>query len=78
MASVASLLHKLSVRCLLYLDDWLFLSDSEKGALDSRALALSLCQDLGIRLNMEKSCLNPSQSLTFLGMRICSVTLKAS
>ena len=63
---------------LRYLDDWLILASSREEAFWARDQVLSLCQELGIVVNLEKSTLTPSQQLTYLGIRINSQTFWAS
>ena len=63
---------------LRYLDDWLILASSHKEACWARDKVLSLCQELGIVVNLEKSSLVPSQTITYLGIRIDSQTFRAS
>ena len=56
---VAALLHSLGFRLLRCLDDWLILGESADSV--SRALShvLSLCDTLGIRVNVAKSEFTP-------------------
>ena len=62
MAPVSGFLHQPGVWMLQYLDDWLILASSRKEACWARVKVLSLCQDLGIVVNLDKSSLAPSQS----------------
>ena len=78
MTPIAAHLHKLGYRLLRYLDDWLILAQSREGALEARDITLSLCKELGVVVNLEKSDLHPSQEVTYLGMRINSTTFTAS
>ena len=61
---------------LRYLDDWLILASSQEDACWTRDQ--SLCQELGIVVNLEKSTLTPSQQIRHLGIRIDSQTFRAS
>ena len=63
---------------LRYLDDWLILASSQEEACWARDKVLSLCQELGIIVNLEKSTLTPSQTIGYLGIRIDSQTFRAS
>ena len=76
-APVSVMLYSLGVRMLRYLDDWLILASSRSEALQGRDEVLNLCQSLGIVVNLEKSCLVPSQTVTYLGMVLVSPSLKA-
>ena len=69
-AAVSAWAHARGIRLLRYLDDWLFLSSSEKKAKESIRELLSLCHTLGIVINEKKSDLVPSQSAKYLGMTI--------
>lgn len=72
-APLASHLHLKGVRILRYLDDWLILGDSEESCAVSRDKTLELCRTLGVAVNWEKSSLEPSQRITYLGMNLDAV-----
>ena len=74
MAPVLGFLHQLGIRMLWYLDDWLILASSQEAVYWARDKVLSLCQELGIVVSLEKSTLTPSQIITYLGIRIDSQT----
>ena len=78
MAPVSGFLHQLGIRMLRYLDDWLILTLSQEEACWARVQVLSLCQELGIVVNLDKSTLTPSLQITYLGIRIDSQTFRAS
>ena len=78
MAPVSGFLHQLGIRMLRYLDDWLILVSSQEEACWAREKVLSLCQELGIVVNLEKPTLTPSQTIVYLGIRIDSQTFWAS
>ena len=78
MAPVSGFLHQLGIRMLWYLDDWLILASSQEEACWARDKVFSLCQELGIVVNLEKSTLTPSQTIVYLGIRIDSQTFQAS
>ena len=63
---------------LRYLDDWLILASSQEEASWARDKVFSLCQELGIVVNLEKSTPTPSQIITYLGIRVDSQTFQAS
>ena len=63
---------------LRYLDDWLILASSQEEACWARDKVLSLCQELGVVVNLEKSTLTPSQTIVYLGIRIDSQTFRVS
>ena len=51
---------------------------SQEEACWARDQVLSLCQELGIVVNLEKSTLTPSRQIVYLGIRIDSQTFRAS
>ena len=77
MAPVSGFLHQLGIRLLRYLDDWLIPASSQEEGCWARDKVLSLCQELGIVVNLEKSTLTPSQMIMYLGIRIDSQTFLA-
>ena len=76
-AAVLAWAHARGVRLLRYLDDWLVLASTEARVRQHVRDLLSLCNSLGIVLNREKSDLNPSQLLEYLGMTIDTVAARA-
>ena len=77
LATVSAWAHSCGVRLLRYLDDWLVLASSETRAKQHVRDLLSLCHSLGIVINEEKSDLNPSQPVEYLGMSIDTVVARA-
>ncbi len=63
------------MRILNYLDDWLILAQSR----DTLLIDTLLCHlaSLGLCVNMQKSILIPSQSITYLGVCFDSVEMRA-
>ena len=78
MAPVSTFLHRLGIRIRRYLNDWLVQAQSRELVLHALETILSLCYDLGIVVNKDKSNLVPSQRVLYLGMIIGSVTEGAS
>ena len=76
MAPVSVIMHRMGFRILRYLDDWLLLASSFQEILRARDFLLNLCQLLGIRINLSKSNLTPTQSPVYLGMMIRSAPLR--
>ena len=70
MAPISSVMHQYGFRILPYLNDWLVLGSSFRDVVRARDFLLSLCQELGVRVNLAKSSLDPSQTLDYLGMRL--------
>ena len=69
---VVSLLRRLGMRLVQYLDDGLFMSQDPLGQARDRDTALFVMMKLGFTVNWEKSELNPKQVIEFLGMTIDS------
>ena len=66
------------IRILPYLDDWLLRAESRTQVSLDTSTVVAHVQGLGFRINRSKSRLEPSQSVTFLGMTIDSVSMMAS
>ena len=77
MAPVSALLHSWGIRMRRYLDDWLVQSSSRESLLQDLQVVLALCRELGIVINPEKSNLEPSQVVQYLGMVIDAQTFVA-
>ena len=69
-APISAWAHRHGIRLLRYLDDWLILASSEEELRQHVRMLLSLCRDLGIVINEEKSDLVPKRRSTYLGMTI--------
>ncbi len=74
---VVAVLRQMGLR-IIHLDDILIMSKSYDLALTHASTALNLLQGLGFVVNYEKSCLEPSQIIGFLGFEINSQTLTIS
>nr|XP_061814201.1 uncharacterized protein LOC133604909 [Nerophis lumbriciformis] len=70
-------LQSVGMKILPYLDDWLLCAPSRAQAYGDTAVLLAHVDRLGIRVNLGKSCLVPSQQATFLGVSLDSVTMLA-
>ena len=78
MARVSGFLHRLGVRILRCLDDWLIMASSREEACWARDMVLQLSHELGIVVNLEKSSFLPSQSIVYLGIKIGLQIFQAS
>ena len=78
MDAVLAPLSMRGVQVLNYLDDWLICAASREQVVRDTDLVLHHLQDLGLSLNLRKSCLNPSQEVVYLGMRIDASLMRAS
>ena len=68
-------LRRLGIRLVIYLDDLIILSDSKEGALRDLDITVGLLTSLGFLVNWDKSVLDPSRSIEFLGLLLDSVSL---
>ena len=66
---VVSYLRNCGIRCILYVDDFLLLGPKETLPLDIE-LVVDTLMDLGFKINYEKSCLIPSDTIEYLGLTI--------
>lgn len=69
MAYPLQILRNLQVPVLAYLDDWIVWEQSPDKLQEATAITLRTLQNLGFRINWGKSCLLPTQDLTWLGVR---------
>lgn len=67
-------LHCQGVRTISFIDDILVIAASDEECLDNITTTISLLESLAFVINYEKSVLKPSQSLTFLGFIINTVS----
>lgn len=75
---IGAYIRKRGVRIIVYLDDFLILGCSLEESTANTWQTLTLLQQLGFTINWEKSILEPTQSLTFLGLSIDSQTMSLS
>jgi hypothetical protein len=73
-----TLLRKLGIRLVIYLDDLLLIASSQKDLEMARDSAMFLFHHLGLTINLKKSVLDPSQVLEFLGICINSIKMTFS
>ncbi len=77
MDAALSPLRQLGIRILNYLDDWHILAQSEDELLSHRSVLLCHLECLGLRVNLAKDALSPSQRISFLGTVIDSAWMRA-
>ncbi|XP_037536617.1 uncharacterized protein LOC119413633 [Nematolebias whitei] len=70
-------LQACGVKILPYLDDWLLCAPSQACAFHDTNRLLAHMSQLGLNVNLEKSCLIPSQTTTFLGVVLDSSSMRA-
>ena len=73
---VLSWAHSRGICLLHYQDDWFILASSMDQLIEDLDKLLSLCQQLGIVMNREKSELVPRQWIIYLGMLIDSIAVR--
>ena len=74
--SISVWAHARGIRLHRYLDDWLILGSLEAEVRQHIRMLLSLCKDLGILVNKEKSDLEPKQMSSYLMMVIDTIVGK--
>ena len=67
MAPVAAYLRLQGIQIYPYIDDWLIVSRSKAGAYRDTRYVLNTLQALGLSINCEKSHLEPSQTMDYIG-----------
>ncbi|KAM9984513.1 hypothetical protein ACTFIZ_007578 [Dictyostelium cf. discoideum] len=73
---VLRMLRDINVSVIAYLDDLLIVGSTKEECLSNLKKTMDLLVKLGFKLNLEKSVLEPTQSITFLGLRIDSLSMK--
>ena len=70
-----SILRRLQVRIVVYLDDMLLMGADQWEIQMARDTTVYLLENLGFTINWEKSILTPSHKCEFLGMNLDSLTM---
>ena len=73
-----TILRRINIKIIIYLDDILLIGHSLEELVMSRDTVMFLLQHLGFIINWKKSVLTPVQEIEFLGLTINSVTLELS
>ena len=73
-----SLLRKINIRVIIYLDHVLILSQTIREARMSRDTVLYLLQNMSFIIDIKKSILHPCQKTEFVGMKIDSIKMTFS
>ena len=68
LAPVIQLLHSQGIHVYAYLDDWIIRANSREQSLEHTQHIIQLLQSLGWTINWDKSMLQPSRILDFLGL----------
>ncbi|KAM9955085.1 hypothetical protein ACTFIW_008749 [Dictyostelium discoideum] len=66
----------INISVIAYLDDLLTVGSTKEECLSNLKKTIDLLVKLGFKLNLEKSVLEPTQSITLLGLQIDSVSMK--
>ena len=67
---VGACLRRRGIQIYMYLDDWLILGPTARETVNITQTVMKIVSELGFIINIEKSCLTPSQTPSFLGARI--------
>ncbi|KAM9974085.1 hypothetical protein ACTFIR_009427 [Dictyostelium discoideum] len=73
---VLRMLRDINVSVIAYLHDLLIVGSTKEECFSNLKKTMDLLVKLGFKLNLEKSVLEPTQSITFLGLQIDSVSMK--
>ena len=73
---VISILEKLGIKCVIFIDDLLLMQQCKQELLNQAAFVVKLLTWLGFIVSKEKSNFSPSQVTTYLGMVIDSVNMQ--
>lgn len=73
-----TILRKINIRIVIYIDDMLIMADSQHKIEQTRDTTLFLLQNIGFVINWEKSMLKPAKTIEFLGVQIDSVKMTLS
>ena len=73
-----SVLSRINIRIVIFLDNMLIMGQTMEKILMSRDTVIFLLQHLGFALNLEKSILNPVLEIVFLGVTINSLKVYLS
>ena len=72
---VVSYLRSQGIRRVIYLDDILILNEKAEKVKSDMATSVNVIQKLGFLINWEKSETEPSQEITYLGLKINSIDM---
>ena len=75
---VSSLLGRLAIKCVMYIDDILVMHKEKETLINQAAFIIKLLTWLGFIINVEKSNVVPSQQTVFLGMHLDSTNMMIS
>jgi len=70
-----ALLRRLNIRAIIFLDDIVVIASTEEEAVIARDTLIYILQSLGFTVNVEKSELNPTEKLEFLGVIVDSLEM---
>lgn len=70
-----SILRRLNIRVIIYVDDLLMLGFSKEELIQARDIIIFLLQHLGFVINQKKCALQPVQKINFLGLIVNSKSM---
>ena len=73
-----SILRKINIRVVIYLDDLLIMGCSKKEVVQARDTVVFLLQHLGFVINQKKCVFSPVQEIVFLGLLVNSKNMTLS
>ena len=73
---VTGILTKMGIRIIVYLDDMLIMNSTLEGSRKYIMILKSILENLGFRINMEKSIFVPVQIIEILGIILDSTTMR--
>ena len=68
--AVLAFLRRNGITLFAYIDDWLILGESQQECLERTSFVIHVLQNLGWIINLDKSNLQPSQSVIYLGAHL--------
>lgn len=78
MKAVMAVLRRRGIRCMIFIDDLLFLSASRLELIEITKEAMILLKHIGFLINLEKSQIMPQQRIVFLGFILNSIKMTMS
>ena len=78
MKPIAALGRELGIQLVIYIDNILLMAETKEKATDHASSLIYLFQYLGFTINSEKTILEPSQHLEFLGFTMDTTSMKLS
>ena len=78
MKAIIAVMRRSGIRCVIYLDDLILLHQEPVMLQNQLQMTISLLQNLGFIINWEKSVINPTRKIEYLGFHIDSSSMTMS